>query len=140
MARRFTRMGTFAMAATLMAGLAGAAHASDYCIDVFDGGTYTVVGKGFRVPGKNRCKPFMGFTTQGFDVTGSACTAADGSHMQVVLTESARGSGSSSIYHMTVDFLSPAQGNIAREAVSDGYLYVLIPMGAQPCMSPQPVF
>jgi hypothetical protein len=130
------------MAVALMAGLAGVARASDYCIDVTDGGplsAYTLVGKGFRVPGKNRCKPFMGFTSQTFDVTGSACTTADGSHMYVVLTESARGTGATNFYHMTIDLLSPGQSDADRQSGYDAYLYPLTVFAAEPCAAPQPV-
>ena len=105
MTRRFTVVRTFAMAAALMAGLAGAAHASDYCIDV----------------------------------TGSACTTADGSHMYVVLTESARGSGTSHTYHLTVDLLSPGKGDGQRQDIGGGYIFPLTLPSAQPCASSQPV-
>jgi hypothetical protein len=59
-------------------GSAVCAWAGDLCITL--NGTDTVVGKSFKVPKKNTCRPFAGFqTSEGFysaTVTGDACVAA----------------------------------------------------------------
>lgn len=58
------------------------AQAKDLCINIASifGVSVSLVGKGFQVPPKNRCKPFTGFTPGGFStfVVGTGCTSADG--------------------------------------------------------------
>jgi hypothetical protein len=50
--------------------------AADFCIHSTPVGL--LVGKGFLVPPKNKCKPFNGFGNGGMAV-GTGCTTADGS-------------------------------------------------------------
>lgn len=58
------------------------AQAADLCLNVESifGVSVSLVGKGFRVPPKNTCKPFSGFTPGGFSsfVVGTGCTSVDG--------------------------------------------------------------
>jgi hypothetical protein len=67
------------------------AHAADLCLSIpnFFGVT-PLVGKGFRVPSRNRCKPFNGFTlgSSGFPsfVVGTGCTSADGFAFHLAFT------------------------------------------------------
>ena len=65
------------MALAVVAMSAAGAHARDLCIDFAGGGT--IVLKGFRIPGKNRCAPFGGFA-QGDSaaLSGAGCTSANG--------------------------------------------------------------
>ncbi|HZT07797.1 MAG TPA: hypothetical protein VFC51_12255 [Chloroflexota bacterium] len=59
------------------------AVAKDFCINVPDLGI-TYVGKGFRIPGKGRCKGFDGILLSADHLRvggGTACTASDGSHV-----------------------------------------------------------
>jgi hypothetical protein len=67
----------------LVLGLGGLSLAADLCISL--NGTDTIVGKNFKVPKKNTCRPFVGFAqSSGFytaTVTGAACVGADGTAM-----------------------------------------------------------
>jgi hypothetical protein len=57
------------------------AQAADLCLSIPNFfGQAPLVGKKFRVPPKNQCKPFNGFTQGGFSsfVAGMGCTSADG--------------------------------------------------------------
>ena len=67
----------------LVLGLAERALAADLCIAL--NGTETVVGKSFKVPKKNTCRPFVGFEERNGSyaatVTGDGCVAADGQAM-----------------------------------------------------------
>ena len=67
--------------------VAGPASAADYCLDISG---VQFVAKKFKLPGKGKCKPFAGFcSTCGAQVnslSGSACTAADGSHARFNVT------------------------------------------------------
>lgn len=67
----------------LVLGLGGVSLADDLCISL--NGTDTIVGKNFKVPKKNTCRPFIGFEEgNGFytaTVTGAACVASDGTAM-----------------------------------------------------------
>jgi hypothetical protein len=57
------------------------APAKDLCLSIPNFfGQAPLVGKGFQVPPKNKCKPFNGFTQGSFSsfVAGAGCTSADG--------------------------------------------------------------
>jgi hypothetical protein len=58
------------------------AQAKDLCINIpnFFGPNAPLVGKKFRVPPKNQCKPFNGFTPSSvpFFVVGTGCMSPDG--------------------------------------------------------------
>jgi hypothetical protein len=126
-------MATLATAAMLV-GLTEMARASDYCIGAIDGAStlVTLVGKGFRVPGKGRCKPFMGLVDgYGSDLTGSACTSTSGSHLALVLTQSGNG-GAASVYHVDVDLVS-GKGDVKHQDVYDGSIETLDFQYAKPC-------
>jgi hypothetical protein len=83
-------MRTSTVVVALVLGLGGPSLADDLCISL--NGTDTIVGKSFKVPKKNTCRPFVGFEEgNGFytaSVTGAACVAADGTAMglNLVLT------------------------------------------------------
>jgi len=102
------RLATLAAAMGLVAELAGTAHAADFCLKHWRGGPgkyFFMVGKGFRVPAKGRCKPFIGVSVSDqapdiFDFTGSACTASDGSTVHFVLTEMDRAASTVGFVHI----------------------------------------
>jgi len=59
------------------------ATAKDFCINVPDL-QITYVGKGFRIPGKGRCKGFDGMVVSVYHLRlagGMACTASDRTHV-----------------------------------------------------------
>ena len=63
---------------TLLALAPAVVAAKDLCIqnNIFGGGA-PIVGKGFTLPGKGKCKPFVGFIGSS-GATGSACTSTSG--------------------------------------------------------------
>lgn len=64
-------------------------RASDLCLNIPSFfGQIPLVGKKFRVPPKNQCKPFNGFTRGGFSsfVVGTGCTSADGFALHLSFT------------------------------------------------------
>ena len=132
MAIRFgsKRMASLAAAMGLVAGLAGSADAADFCIRHYRPGHqafFDMVGKGFRLPSKARCKPFVGFASSAqaadrFDVTGSACTASDGSAVNFVLTEMARGGGSVSFVAIALPLPLGPSGTIVTRYTNGGSL------------------
>jgi hypothetical protein len=71
------------MALGVVAMSAAGAHARDVCIDFSGGGT--IVLKGFRVPGRNKCAAFGGFENRngGAALSGSGCTNATGTGLVV---------------------------------------------------------
>ena len=79
-------------AATLLIGtLPMAALAKDYCfLWTVNGAQRLVVGKGFKLPGKGKCKPFIGYeasTAAGRLVwSGAACTSDDATLVHINLT------------------------------------------------------
>jgi hypothetical protein len=68
----------------------GATAQADLCLNIADifGVPVSLVGKKFKVPPKNQCKPFNGFTTGGFStfVVGTGCTSADGFAFHLAFT------------------------------------------------------
>ena len=85
---------------TLM--LPGLSVAKDLCLTIGSGSPpYLLIGKGFTVPSKGKCKPWTGLTEQGPTVgsstnspsAGTACTSSDGSHMNLTITTSFPSSG-----------------------------------------------
>ena len=106
MAHRFgsRRLGVLAAAIGLATGLAGTAGAADVCIKYYIPYlkfSLTIVGKGFRVPSKGRCKPFFGYSMEG-GVTGSACTSSDGSKANFTLTQIVGSTGETSFFHVAL--------------------------------------
>lgn len=67
--------------------LASAAlNAADYCVN-FPG--FVIVGKGFKVPAKGTCKPWVGFSAQQNENSpsnGTGCTSSDGTHLNLMFT------------------------------------------------------
>jgi hypothetical protein len=115
-------MATLAAATGPVAGLVGPAHAADFCIKhwrVGEGVYFDMVGKGFRVPGKGRCKPFVGFSASAqdpgvYDETGSACTATDGSKVRFVLTEMDRASSNVTFFEISLPLPLGPSGTYMR--------------------------
>ena len=72
------------LASALLLATATTAEAKDLCISVPAGLGWTtgsgtaLVGKGFRVPGRNRCKPFSGIQRDYGPAVGTGCTSTDG--------------------------------------------------------------
>lgn len=65
----------------------GVAQAKNYCLSGFPNTAYIVVGLGFTVPAKGKCKPFNGFNAQGnFPAAGIGCTSSTGSNLSLTLT------------------------------------------------------
>ncbi|HZR82163.1 MAG TPA: hypothetical protein VFD92_13795 [Candidatus Binatia bacterium] len=71
---------TFVTALAVLALQAATAGAAGYCFHLRDGETVTV--KSFRIPAKNKCKPFNGVELGGGAATaGMGCTNADESEL-----------------------------------------------------------
>lgn len=71
--------------------LAPAAQAKDYCLFDQTVPDYILVGRGFTIPAKGKCKPWTGFNAQGGQnspTAGTGCTSSDGSHLNLTLTTS----------------------------------------------------
>lgn len=74
------------------------AHAGDLCLDAAGANPPTfekpvIIGRGFTVPKKNKCKPFVGVIVTRIpalpsSVTGSACTSFDGANVSFTLVAS----------------------------------------------------
>jgi hypothetical protein len=95
-----TRNGcTLAMAIALISFGLASAHAKDLCVSTATFGAGGVVGKNFKVPGKNKCKPFHGFTLGGtYFVHGSGCTSASGDVFHLAITAAAASNAFASPY------------------------------------------
>lgn len=141
---------TMLAAAGLVAAFAGTARAADFCLDWMFYGFIPqhAVGRGFRVPPPGRCRPFMGVIPEnGSDVTGSACTASDGSKVRFVLTETAPATDpqSSSVFFYNVRLPLPLGGpgviNIHRDPLSAAQLVFGYEdsVSGGPCSSPTPI-
>src|SRR5262245_10143981 len=82
-----------AVCAVLLSASAGSAR--DFCIS-YGGGACSYNGKNFVLPGPGKCRPWLGFGTPAcFGAhnaqTGTACTASDGSHVELTITSMATG-------------------------------------------------
>ena len=88
---------------------------ADYCLTSVANPTYVLVGRGFIIPGKGKCKPWVGFTAQaGFNspTSGTACRATDGSHLGLTLTTSfpeAQGASAGFVEIDSITLALPAQ-------------------------------
>ncbi len=72
---------------TLLILTPGVVLAKNYCISGFGNPSYILVGIGFTVPGKGKCKPWAGFVAEGnFPTAGMGCTSSDGSNLSLTLT------------------------------------------------------
>jgi hypothetical protein len=72
-----------AVAVCILAIAPPAASAADLCISA--GGALALAGRKFSLPGKNKCKPLTGFDNDTL-CSGVACTAADGTRVDVYFT------------------------------------------------------
>ena len=78
---------TLVVALGLVVASALSAEAMDLCVVV---NPSTTIGKKFKVPLRNQCKPFNGFTSDGlWFVTGTGCTDADGKFFRLQYTANA---------------------------------------------------
>ena len=78
---------TFMMAVGFVLVSAGTAQAKDLCLAVPGIASGVIVGKGFKSPGKNQCKPFNGFESNGTHfVAGVGCRSADGDLLRLSFT------------------------------------------------------
>ena len=70
--------------------LPGLSAANDMCLTI-NSSTYVLVGKGFIVPPKGKCRPWTGLTAQSntnSPSSGTGCTSSDGSHLNLTITTS----------------------------------------------------
>jgi hypothetical protein len=88
----------------------GVAEAKDLCITTNLFGNDGIVGQGFSIPGKNRCKPFNGFVGSGPDwiATGTGCTNADGSLFRVSIIGTTSSTNNSNPIHLNCTLPQPA--------------------------------
>jgi hypothetical protein len=103
------------------------ARAGDLCLDAAGVSTPTlsrpvIIGRGFTLPKKNKCKPFNGVMSataspRASAVTGTACTSFDGSNVTLTLTATlppflSSGARAGSLVHYSVALkpLSPGSG------------------------------
>jgi hypothetical protein len=87
---------TSILALGLVLAFVAAAQAKDLCLSIPNFfGQAPLVGKGFQVPPKNKCKPFNGFTQGSFSsfVAGTGCTSADGFAFHLAFTAHNTASG-----------------------------------------------
>ena len=94
----FTKGRTLILVLALVLATAAAVQARDLCLTIPNFfGAVPLVGKGFRVPPRNRCKPFNGFTQGGSGiptfVAGTGCTSADGFAFHLAFTAHSTTSG-----------------------------------------------
>jgi hypothetical protein len=111
-ARRPPRSSAAALAVAVLL-YAAPSGAADYCISTFSA---TFVAKGFKLPKKGRCAPWYGFCLECAPnaMTGSACTAADGSHVRFTLvTTTDQADSVSATYYVHLDL--PDQTGYARD-------------------------
>ena len=137
--RRMNWIAVWAAAFGLVAGFARAATASDFCISYTDAllSEHSIVGKGFKLPPPGRCRPFAGFHRSEFslllsDVTGSACTAANGNEVRFALTETYDGNPVAAFFHVKAKLpLGPAP--ILNHGYSNGASSLAIGESIGPC-------
>lgn len=95
-----------ALAGLIGALLARPSFAADYCIQGA-GSNPILVGKRFKLPRKDKCKPFVGYggylsALATYPITGSACTSGDGTAVTFVVTGFLEGGGGRAVetYHL----------------------------------------
>lgn len=83
--------------ATLLTLAPSAALAKNYCISGFPNKLYSLVGQGFAIPAKGKCKTWVGFNPEGanWPTTGTGCTSSDGSNFSLTVTTGAESAGES---------------------------------------------
>ena len=100
---------------TLLILTPGVVLAKNYCIGGFPNSAYILVGIGFTVPAKGKCKQWTGFNADGpLATAGVGCTSSDGSNLSLTLT-----TGSSGFVEIDVVGLSlPSQtGGVASQVL-----------------------
>lgn len=134
-----------ALALALVAVLAGQAAAADFCMEYVGESLKQVdmVGKGFRVPAKGRCKPFLGFAHETSsldtrDVAGGACTDSQGKNVHFVLTQTQRYFGTTTTLHVTVPLPLGPLGSLQLQRGANPPQQRQVTAGACPFTSPVP--
>jgi hypothetical protein len=64
-------------------------RAGDYCLTFPNEPSFTLVGRGFTIPPKGKCKAWIGFSSQDNSnnpSTGTGCTSSDGSNLSIGIT------------------------------------------------------
>ncbi len=78
------------MCFTIVALAAGSASAGgDFCITETDPPSFQYVTQKFSIPGRGKCKPWLGYMVFGgetFPSTGTACTATSGTHLSISIS------------------------------------------------------
>lgn len=66
----------------------GAAMAKNFCISGFPNPAWVLVGQGFVIPPKGKCKPWTGFNTEVGNApsAGVGCTSSDGANLALTVT------------------------------------------------------
>jgi hypothetical protein len=133
------KLATLGAAVVLVTGLAQKASAADFCISYYENviNPTALVGRGFKIPARGRCRAFLGFKELfgTADVTGSACTASDGSAVNFVLTKSTRQFGLASVLHLTVSLPLDQQIGTILEQYANGNFANDLFGSAGPCSS-----
>lgn len=85
--KRATRCARHALLGALLLVAPSTVYAKDLCIqnNIYSG---PIVGKAFSLPGKGKCKPFIG-TVGGGSLTGTACTNTAGTITHFTIVDSA---------------------------------------------------
>ena len=90
-----SKLKLIAAAVALLPLAPAAALAKNYCISGFPNTSYTLVGQGFTLPPKGKCKTWVGFNPEGgnWPTTGTGCTSSDGTSFSLTATTGAESSG-----------------------------------------------
>jgi hypothetical protein len=110
--------------ATLLTLAPSAALAKNYCISGFPNKSYSLVGQGFTLPAKGKCKAWIGFNPEGgnWPTTGTGCTSSDGSNFSLTVTTGAESAGESAgfaeIDAITLDLPAQTGQVVGQEIVN----------------------
>jgi hypothetical protein len=75
--------------ATILLLAPGLASAKNFCISGFPNPSYIMLGQGFTVPKKGKCKVWIGFVEEPLIAsTGTGCTSTDGTELMLSITSS----------------------------------------------------
>ncbi len=75
--------------ATILFLAPGLASAKNFCIGGFPNPSYILLGQGFTVPKKGKCKVWIGFVEEPLIAsTGTGCTSTDGTELTLSITSS----------------------------------------------------
>ena len=75
--------------ATILLLAPGLASAKNFCITGFPNSSYIMLGQGFTVPKKGKCKVWIGFVEEPLIAsTGTGCTSTDGTELTLSIISS----------------------------------------------------